>query len=282
MRDVLETTKGSEIGGKIPPVMAGIAIRSAGYAPQFARGVMFTVVLLAVLLTCSGLTAGQILPEQRLPCGGAGYTATYVAGWKDMGPTVNVIFRGRTPTSVAADAALRKCIHAAASTMFITKELVAMAWFGTSEVDEMQVVLADGSSALTYDPATKRVRTLNEEEGSRPTIEQVKGYFVESEEHKVLVEPGGKFVSISVVFPKKPTEKTAYETLISELRKEIDRTHRTVPTDAYACVGSKTDPAGWRQVKGANGKYITAHFDPKSPQRITDVSGDDDLGPSAR
>ena len=234
-----------------------------------------------VLLVSSGLSAGQRIPEQPLRCGGVGFTATYSAGTKSVPPMVDVTFRGTRPTSAAADAAVRKCVKVAADTMFITNELMGTAWFGRSKADDSPVALPDGSEHLTYDPKTKQVRTWNEREGTKPTVAQANGYFVQFKEEKILVKPGGKFATISVVFTKQPTEKVAYETLIAEVLKAIDRTQRMMLTSAYAQLGSQSDPASWRQIRGANGKYISAQFDPKSPERITTVSGDD-LGPAVR
>ncbi|MGH7813282.1 MAG: hypothetical protein ACREQI_04680 [Candidatus Binataceae bacterium] len=153
--------------------------------------------------------------------------------------------------------------------MFITKDLLATAFFGTSYIDEEPVLLRDGSSNLVFDPKTKQVRTMNEYEGTRSSVAQAKGYFVLYEEDRVIVKPGGKFASLSVVFAKRPTEKTAYETLIAEVLKTISRTGHHEDTTAYALIGSKDNPAGWRQIKGSNGKYITAEFDPESPKQIT-------------
>src|SRR6185369_9633460 len=138
--------------------------------------------------------------------------------------------------------------------------------FGRSQVDDSPVHLPDGSDHLTYDPKTKKIRTWNEREGKTSTIVQGSGYTVKYEEHQVLVKPGGQFATISIVFAKEPSEKVAYETVIAEVLKAIERTQHKMTTTAYAHVGSKSDPASWRQLKGVNGKYISAEFDPKSPR----------------
>jgi hypothetical protein len=241
---------------------------------------MVLIIELLVLVSAT-LFAGQVAREQPLRCGGPGYTATYSAATQAVPPTVDVTFRGTRPTSQTADLALRKCIKLAADTMFISNELMATAWFGRSKDDDSPLALPDGSNHLTYDPKTKKIRTMSEQEGTAVSVAQGSGYFVEYKENRVLVKPGGKFASVSIVFEKQPSEKVAYEIVIAELRKAIARTQRTMSTSVYADVGSKTDPASWRQIRGANGKYISAQFDPKSPARITTVAGDD-LGPAVR
>ena len=163
----------------------------------------------------SSPSAGQRIPEQSLRCGGPGYTATYSAGTKDVPPMVDVTFRGTGPTSAVADTALRTCIKLAADTMSITNELMGTVWFGRSKDDDSPVALPDGSDHLTYDPKTKEVSTWNEREGTKPTIAQASGA-VQYKEEKILVKPGGRFASISVVFAKQPSEKVAYETVIAE------------------------------------------------------------------
>jgi hypothetical protein len=238
-------------------MLAAVKLQRAA-VPRARRWYPNVVLLVSLILVgFFRLSSAQLLPEQTLACSGPGYRTTYIAGWQKIGPSVNVIYRRRRPTSAEAEAALRKCVKVAADTMFITNDLLATAFFGTSEIDEEPVVLSDGSSNLVYDPKTKQVRTMNEYEGSMPSIVQAKGYFVQYEEHSVLVKPGGKFASLSVVFAKRPTEKTAYETLIAELLKTISRTDHHEHTDAYAYTGSKNNPADWHQIKGANGKYIS-------------------------
>ena len=55
------------------------------------------------------------------------------------------------------------------------------------------------------------------------------------------MKPGGKFASISVVFAKQPSEKLAYEAVIAEVLKAIDRTQHTMLTSAYAQLGAQSD-----------------------------------------
>jgi len=167
----------------------------------------------------------------------------------------------------------------AADTMFITKELMGTVWCCQSTDDDETLTLPDGSEHLVYDPTAKRIRTWNERSGVAPTITQANGYVVKYEEQKVLVKPGGKFATISVVFARRPTEKVAYETLIAELSKAIDRSKRAIKSTAFAFVGNKADPASWKGVKGSNEKFISADFDPKAPTRFR-TAGGDDLAPT--
>ena len=116
------------------------------------------------------ISAGEPAWEQ-LPCGGPGYTATYVPATKFFGPALSVTFRlTEGPTfqalrttqaafAQAADAALRTCIQFIESTKPLANELPATAWdVGYQKNDIAVLALPGGSEHLVYDPHTKQVR----------------------------------------------------------------------------------------------------------------------------
>ncbi len=101
-----------------------------------------------IALCFCGSANGQPAQEQPLGCGAAGYRATYTPATKGGVPAVDVTFRGTRPTSAAAEAALRRCMKAAAHTMFITEELMGTVWCCRSTDDDETVTLPDGSDRL--------------------------------------------------------------------------------------------------------------------------------------
>jgi hypothetical protein len=119
--------------------------------------------------------------RERLPCGGPGYTATYVPATKFFGPALSVTFRVSQNVALqtlqaspaafaqAADAALRTCIRLIESSMPLTKELPATAWTVGYEKNDIRVLgLPGGSEHLVYDPHTGHVRIWTERTSLTP------------------------------------------------------------------------------------------------------------------
>ena len=214
-------------------------------------------------------------------CVGKGIKTEYSAQTQSMPPTVDVSFRGPRPTSQAAERALRKCLQQIADTKFVTAEVVGTVWYSRSgsEDDADIMTLPDGSDHLVFQPNGKKIITWKQREGGPADVveENVAGaYFVVTETNKVLVAPGGTYISLSVVFQKKPTEKSAFEVLVAELKKAINKQPKAVQTTAYAMVGPRNDPATRRQVKGSNGRFVSAEFEPERPDVLTTSAGTDE------
>jgi hypothetical protein len=118
---------------------------------------------------------------EQLPCGGPGYTATYLPATKFFGPALSVTFRVtqdltlqtfRTTQAAfaqAADAALRTCLQFIERTKPLTDELPATAWDVGYQKGDIQVLGLPGASEhLVYDPHTKRVRNWTERTSLTP------------------------------------------------------------------------------------------------------------------
>jgi hypothetical protein len=122
------------------------------------------------------IPAGEPAREQ-LPCGGPGYTATYLPATKFFGPALNLTFRRNQDTALQtfrespaafqqfAEAALRTCIKSIESTKPLTKELPATAWDveypnrALPSLPSIGVVYLPGYYLhLLYDPHTRDVR----------------------------------------------------------------------------------------------------------------------------
>jgi hypothetical protein len=237
------------------------------------RNDMTRVLLVAVVVVVS---ANQLGAETPLKCGGPGYTAKYTPATPSFPPTVDVTFRGARPTSAAAEAALRKCMTEVVQTMFVTADVLGEARYSRTgrDNDDARVVLPDGSQLVVYDIKARRIVTWNERQGVKPaTTTQGVGYFTEYQEQKILVQPGGKFAMLAVVFAKIPTEKVAYDTAIEEIRKAIRANGERMATTAVVYIGPKDDKAARRPMRGADNKSIMVHFDPKRGPSLKNAVG---------
>lgn len=92
------------------------------------------------------------------------------------------------------------------------------------------------------------------------------GYIVTTEEHKVLVPPYGKFVTMEVLFEKPPDISRVTSILASEVKSVVDRQSTKLDTTAYAKTGVAIDKAGQTQIRGKGRRYLSVEFDAKSGQ----------------
>jgi hypothetical protein len=223
---------------------------------------------------------------QPLKCKGVGYSATYSAQTRSLPARVDVTFRGRKPTSAAAEKAVRGCLAEVAESKFLTSDVVAgTAWWSATGKDDDDAVVAfiDGSTQLEMNAQTKAVVTEMQREGATTSQSDSsdRSYFTDYTQHKRSVPPHDTWASVDVVFFKEPTEKRVYEVLISELQRVVEQSadHR-IETTVFAHVGTKEDQAGRRQIKGSDGPYISVEYNPKRGPQITTGHGKL-LGPTA-
>ena len=235
------------------------------------------VLLLLCSLACSGGRTGAsgkpvAVGRQPIDCvdlSAVDYTAIYEPARPKLPPTVDVTFV-RMPSSADIEKTLRACIARTAATWDIGAEMLAMAW----RDDEGPLSLPDGSSNLVYDPKTSAIQTSNEREGVKPIVSTAANrlYHVVYTEEKAAVPPYGKFALIDVVFVKAPSEDVTTQTLVKEIRSAVSRQSPRLNTTAFAKAGPRSNPAGQWQIAGANGKYISAEYDPKTDE-VRTLSG---------
>lgn len=216
------------------------------------------------LVSCGALGPERPFNAIHVECGGGegSFVAEFKPGdSKTRADNLQVTFT-KQPTSANAEAALRRCIDAAAKTVRIDYEMLVNAWFN----DEGPLPLTDGSNHLAYDPETKVVQTWNEREGIKPSVTKRDGYTVVSEERKVLVPPYGKFVTMEVLFERVPKPAEITRILAAEVRTAVDLQPTKLKTTAYATTGPTTDKAAQTQIRGPRGRFLSVEFDPKSGQ----------------
>jgi hypothetical protein len=231
-------------------------------------------VAVSAMFAVSNLSAFAQQPKTKLKCSAPSAVATYSPARPSVPPMVDLTFRGRRPTSALAEKQLRTCVQEVLNTMFVQQEILANAWFGTSDADDELVPLVDGSKHIVADPKTKTIRTELERAGTRRETQQKQGYRSEREQQRILVPPGGTFESVTVVFPQAPTEKRAYEAAISEALQWIATTKHSEDVTVYVNVGG-SDPAGRKPMLGADRRPIWVAFEKKRPNRLFGSSGQD-------
>jgi hypothetical protein len=167
----------------------------------------------------------------------------------------------------------------AALALYNGKDVLATAWHVKGD-DERQIPLQDGSNSLIYVAKEKNTKTWKEHTGTRTdlSINKESGYFVEYEEHEILVPPKGrKFATLDVVFESDPPRDKAYGILVAQLKKAVAKQTTRRKTTAYASVGKREDPAGRSQVRDAQRRdagYIVVEYDPANG-KITGGDGND-------
>lgn len=226
----------------------------------------------------SDAKATSDLPQTANPvslkCGGQNFSATYTTQTRAMPATIELHFTGRRPTSAVVESASRKCLQLAIDTLFLTSETATNAWY-----DDDLVPLLDSSDHLYCKPGQQIISEYERFEQKPPTYYEHPGktYFVEETLTRRAVAPFDTFRSLSVIFRDTPSDRLAIETLIVEM-KRVSASNR-IETIAFVQTGRRDDPAGWQQVRGSNGKFISGDFDPKRGSEIT--SDGRNLGPTA-
>jgi hypothetical protein len=238
---------------------------------------LLTSISLAVVISCEARPTGPPRPSraQKIDCStdaagsGLRYSAEFSPGTsKNPVDMLMVTFVGSKPTSGQAEGVVRVCIAAAKTSVRIDYEVLANAFFN----DDGPLSLSDGSSSLTYDPKTAKVRTWNEREGIQPALTKGAGYTVEYEEHKIAVPPFTKIASMEILFqPALKQSGDVVRILKAELEKAVSKQPTKLDTTAYAKTGPADDRIAQKQI-GPRGHYLSMEFDAKSGE-IRDQDG---------
>lgn len=132
--------------------------------------------------------------------------------------------------------------------------------------------LGDGKAyrgALVYSTATHSVQTMQEHRGVKTTLVTQQRYAVDVEHDHSDVNPRVRFLSITLVYPSRPSRRQAYTDLVQEIHKATNL-HEDI--SAYVSVGNKNLHTSWRQMKDVDGAYVFAEYDTASG-RITRGGG---------
>ena len=245
-----------------------------------SKGQRIVVVLLVAAVGAVVLGAGA--PQRDEFCTSVTNTRFIVHYEDSLGgdnPAIlHVFVYGKKPTSATTEIILRHNLKAALA-LYKGKDVLATAWHVKGD-DERMIPLKDGSTNLVYIAKDNTTKTFKEYDGTKTRVStnRANAYFVEYEEHDILVPPRGrKFASVDVVFQKEPSREKIYRILVAEMRKAVTKQKTKWPTTAAPFLGTRDDPASRVQIRDKqrrDGGYIIVEYDPATG-RITGGDGKD-------
>jgi hypothetical protein len=177
------------------------------------------------------------------------------------GRMLNVSFYSRVPPPGTVDRIVRESLEHA--TLIDPKlDIVAMAFLGDDTLNSNQY-----SGPLIYRAKTRKIASMDEDRGVRTTTSSADSYFVEVQEDKTLegIKPERKWLSVTIVFAKAPTQEAAYAAILAETQKLITR---RLDVNAYVSIGNRTVKTSWKQMRDRDGAYVFAEYDAAS-KRVT-------------
>ncbi len=177
------------------------------------------------------------------------------------GRVLSVSFYSTPPPAAVVDRILRESLaHAALVDSRI--DILGMAFLGDDVLSANQY-----SGALIYKASLKKIVTMDEYRGVKTTTSSAGRYFVEVQEERTLtgIEPARNWLSLTIVFPKKPSRQAAYDAIVTEVRK---LTSKGLDVNAYVSVGDQGIKTSWQQVRDDDGAYVFADYNAAS-KRLT-------------
>ena len=167
---------------------------------------------------------------------------------------VNVTFSGRLPAPESVDKILRDEFEKVVKKN-PSKDALGYAYLG--EDDDLTPNQFSGN--LVYKAANKKIMTEDEYHGVKSSGTSNDAYYVQTEEQQTLpgVTPKRTWLSISLVFPKAPSQSDSLDAIIAEVDKVRGR---GLDVNAYVKVGDKNVKTSWYQVKDTDGAFIFAGY----------------------
>lgn len=169
------------------------------------------------------------------------------------GRVLNVGFHGKLPPPKVVDRIIRESLDHAIL-IDPSKDILAMGFVGDDALSGNQ-----HSGSLIYKTSLKKVMTYDEYTGVKRATSGGNGYFVEVEEGETApgIKPVRRWLSVTVVFPKKPSRQTAYDAINAEAQKLAGR---GLDVDVYVSIGNSKEKMSWEQMKDSDGGYVFANY----------------------
>lgn len=173
--------------------------------------------------------------------------------------TLNVGFYGKLPSPQAVDKIVRQSLDHAIL-IDPSRDILATGFRGDDTLSSNQY-----SGSLVYKASERKVLTIDEHNGVKRSTASGNGYFVEVDEEQTApgITPMRKWLSVTIVFPKKPGGSAAYDAIFAEAQKLADR---GVDVDLYVSVGNQKVKTSWVQLKDTDGGYVFANYKAASKQ----------------
>ncbi len=167
----------------------------------------------------------------------------------DVGYFCNISFY-KLPDRATVDKIVRVTLQSAIL-IDPTRNIMTFAYLGSDHLKDNRYY--DGSQysgRLCYRASDKRIVTWDEQQGIKTTTADLGAYYVEIRETPASYKTGGKFLSLSIVFPANPTAQQALDAVVAEIQK---RTALGVDIDAFPRYGDKKIITSWKQMPDPNG-----------------------------
>jgi hypothetical protein len=169
------------------------------------------------------------------------------------GRVLNVIFYRKLPSPTVVDKILRESLdHAILIDPSV--DILAVAFLGNDTLNSNQ-----HSGSLVYKTSQKKVVTFEEYRGIKTTTSTTGSYFVEVQETKTLVgiKPERKWLSVTIVSPKQPTQDAAYDAIVAETQTLAAK---GLDVNVYVSVGDQKVKTSWQQMRDKDGAYVFAEY----------------------
>lgn len=169
------------------------------------------------------------------------------------GRVLNVGFYGKPPPPKVVDRIIRESLDHAIL-IDPSKDILATGFVGDDALSGNQ-----HSGSLVYKASLKKVMTYDEYSGVKRATSSGSGYFVEVEDQGTApgIKPARRWLSVTVVFPKKPSRQAAYDAIYAEAGKLAGR---GLDVDVYVSVGNSKEKTSWEQLKDTDGGYVFANY----------------------
>lgn len=170
---------------------------------------------------------------------------------------LSIVFYEKPPAPSVVDKMVRQALEEAV-TIDSTKNILAIAFLGDGVLTENQY-----SGSLIFDAHKKKIMTFDEYQGVKSTTSENSNYFMEVTEDKTYegITPERKWLSVTLVFARKPTQDAAYKAIEQEAQKLLAR---ELDMNLYVSVGDKNVKTSWIQLKDRDGTYVAADYDAAS------------------
>jgi len=169
------------------------------------------------------------------------------------GRVLSVGFYGKLPPPKVVDKIVRQSLDHAIL-IDPSKDILATGFVGDDALGSNQY-----SGSLVYKAAQKKVMTMDEYSGVKRATSSGNAYFVEVEDGQTLpgITPARKWLSVTIVFPKKPSRAAAYDAILAETQKLAGR---GLDVDVYVSTGNQKEKTTWEQMKDTDGGYVFANY----------------------
>jgi len=203
---------------------------------------------------CLALTT---LTAILIACGGSGTesNAKFEVNIRDTSGSrvCEIVFSGKLPPPTTVDKIVRESLENVAR-KDPSKDILAAAFLGDEPLNSNQY-----SGDLVYKAAEKKILAIDEYNSVRTSTASTSSYFVQIEEEHTYpgITPQRSWLSLTIVFPKTPSREVAYEAILTEIQKVMNR---GLDVDAYVSVGDKDLKTSWDQMRDNDGAYVFVEY----------------------